>query len=95
MNNKDSSIKNKEFNRNLIGRCGLYCGSCIIYRAYKDSKQLQRKVAERQNCKPSDIRCEGCQTVLRDGWETDVSWGKNCSIIKCLDSKELHFCFEC
>ncbi len=28
---------------NLIGRCGLYCGICEIYLAYKDSKELQEK----------------------------------------------------
>jgi|GEM_PF-5718436 hypothetical protein len=26
-------------NRDLVGRCGLYCGACIIYRAYVDSAE--------------------------------------------------------
>jgi len=81
-------------NKNLVGRCGIYCGSCIIFRAYKDSEKLRQKIAERENCKPKDIRCEGCQTVLVDGWESE-EWGKNCQIVKCLEAKGLNFCYEC
>lgn len=79
---------------NLVGRCGIYCGSCIIYRAYKDSEQLRQRVAERENCEPEDIRCEGCQTVLTNGWESK-EWGKNCRIVECLQAKGLDFCYEC
>ncbi len=82
-------------NKNLVGRCGIYCGSCIIYRAYKDSEQLRQRVAERQNCEPKEIRCEGCQTVLANGWDRDKQWGKNCRIVKCLETKGLDFCYEC
>ena len=81
-------------NRNLVGRCGLYCGSCLVYRAYKDSEQLRQKVAEEEKCDPREIRCEGCQTVLTDGWESK-EWGKNCRIVKCLEAKGLGFCYEC
>jgi hypothetical protein len=81
-------------NRNLVGRCGIYCGSCIIYRAYKDSEQLRQRVAERNNCEPGEIRCEGCQTVLTNGWNSQ-EWGKNCRIVKCLEAKGLDFCYEC
>ena len=81
-------------NRNLVGRCGIYCGSCIIYRAYKDSEELRQRVAERENCELKDIQCEGCQTVLTDGWESK-EWGKNCGIVQCLRAKGLNFCYEC
>ena len=80
--------------KNLVGRCGIYCGSCIIYRAYKDSEQLRKHVAERENCKPEDVRCEGCQTVLTNGWESK-EWGKNCKMVNCLEAKGLEFCYEC
>jgi len=81
-------------NKNLVGRCGLYCGTCLIYRAYKDSERLQQRIAERRKCKPEEIRCEGCQTALTDGWDVG-GWGKNCRIIKCLEAKGLDFCYEC
>lgn len=83
-------------NYDLVGRCGLYCGSCMIYRAHKDSEKLRKLVAERANCRPEDIRCEGCQTVLAEGWDVEgQQWGKNCKIVKCLEAKGLKFCYEC
>ena len=81
-------------NRNFVGRCGLYCGACLVYRAYKDSEQLRQKIAEEEKCESDEIRCEGCQTVLTDGWESK-EWGKNCKIVACLEAKGLHFCYEC
>ncbi len=80
--------------RNLVGRCGLYCGSCTIYRAGKDSEQLRKIIAEREKCKPEGIRCEGCQTVLANGWD-NVEWGRNCKIVKCQEAKGLKLCCEC
>jgi hypothetical protein len=53
--------------KNLVGRCGLYCGFCLIYRAGKDSEKLRKSVARRSKCKPEDIRCEG---VVRRCWLT-------------------------
>lgn len=80
--------------KNLVGRCGLYCGFCLIYRAGKDSEKLRRAVARRSKCKPEDVRCEGCQTVLVDGWN-NARWSKNCKIIKCQEAKGVKFCYEC
>ena len=88
------SVVKVSVNKNLVGRCGIYCGSCIIYRAYKDSEQLRQRVAERNNCEPEEIRCEGCQTVLTNGWNSN-EWGKNCRIVKCLEARGLDFCYEC
>ncbi|MFQ6085224.1 MAG: DUF3795 domain-containing protein [Candidatus Bathyarchaeia archaeon] len=82
-------------NKNLIGRCGLFCGTCPIYRAYEDSRKLQEALAKEYNCSPEDVRCEGCQVVMEEGWAGDENWGKNCKIIKCLDARGLNFCYEC
>ena len=88
-------------NENLAGRCGIYCGSCFVYRAYKDSEKLQREQAERMKCRPEDIRCEGCQTVLtsKNAWKGEQDFplvgGKNCKIVLCLEDRGLDFCYEC
>ena len=83
-------------NHVLVGKCGLYCGSCMIYRAYKDSEKLRQLIAERAKCQPEDIKCEGCQKGFTDGWDVkDQQWGKNCDIVKCLEAKKLKFCFDC
>jgi len=82
-------------NRNLVGRCGLYCGFCSIYRAYKDSKKLQEELAKKFNCLPEEVRCEGCQTLDISGWSHEAKWGTNYTILKCLNAKKLKFCYEC
>lgn len=81
-------------NKNFVGRCGLYCGTCLVYRAYKDSEQLRAKIAKEEDCRPEEIRCQGCQTVLINGWNSK-EWGRNCGIVKCQESKGLKFCYEC
>ncbi len=81
--------------RNLVGRCGFYCGVCEIYRAYKDSKELREEIAWKHGCSPDEARCEGCQAIDVYGWSYDKEWGKNCKIVKCLNAKGLNFCFEC
>lgn len=32
---------------------------------------------------------------MANGWNADESWGKNCKIVRCLEAKELDFCYEC
>jgi len=80
---------------NLVGRCGLYCGACTIYRAYKDRGKLLENVAKYNNCHPEEIHCQGCQTALRDGWSFENEWGANCSYLKCLEARGLEFCYQC
>lgn len=75
--------------RNLVGRCGLYCGACGIYRAYKDNGRLLKGLAERFKCPPEKVRCEGCMALTPD------SWGYECEIVKCLRGKSLDFCYQC
>jgi len=82
-------------NKELVGRCGLYCGACVIHRAYKDSERLRQILAKDNNCEPEEIRCEGCQAVLTKKWKADENWGKNCKIITCLETNGLNFCYEC
>jgi len=76
-------------NRDLVGRCGLYCGACSIYRAYKDGRQHQEKLAAHFNCQPEQVRCEGCQALTED------CWGNDCAIVTCLRAHGYDFCYEC
>jgi len=81
-------------NNNLVGRCGLYCGGCRIYRAYKDSESLRQSIAKRYKLTPEEVRCEGCQALNEQSWGKG-GWGKNCKTVKCLNAKGLNFCYEC
>ena len=75
--------------RNLVGRCGLYCGACVIHRAYKDGGEYLQRVASFFKCPPEKVRCEGCQALTRE------CWGTGCERVQCLDAKGWSFCFEC
>ena len=73
----------------LVGRCGLFCGACGIYRAYRDGGVYRQRVAEGFKCRTEQVRCEGCQAL------TQECWGNGCKIVSCLNEKELKFCYEC
>ena len=79
-----------EISRNLIGRCGLYCGACDIHRAYIDKDQeKQKRMAKYFKCKPSQICCHGCQNLDQKSWSTD------CKILECLNRNNYKYCYEC
>jgi len=73
----------------LVGRCGLYCGACGIYRAYRDNGDYLDKVAGSFECTPELVRCEGCQDLTED------CWGNGCKLANCLRKKRLESCHEC
>lgn len=75
--------------KDLVGRCGLYCGACGIYRAYKDGGEYLERLADFFKCPPEKVRCEGCQVL------TPECWGNECKIVKCLNGKGFQFCYEC
>ena len=76
-------------NGNLVGRCGLYCGACGIYRAYKDNGEFLESLAKHFKCPMEKVRCEGCMAL------TPESWGYKCKIVQCLNNKGLKFCYQC
>lgn len=74
----------------LIGRCGLYCGACGIYRVYIDKQEKrQKRMAEYFKCKPEQVRCQGCQNLTPDDWCSE------CKILLCLDKNDYRYCYEC
>ncbi len=75
--------------KNLVGKCGLYCGACGIYMAYKDDGELLDNLAKSFKCPPEKVRCEGCMAL------TPESWGYNCKIVQCLRTNGLDFCYQC
>jgi hypothetical protein len=75
--------------RNLVGVCGIYCGACLIYRAYKDNDQKLFHFLEEQGLSREQIRCEGC--VSGDVSPTCAQ----CQLRGCAKQKNITFCFEC
>ncbi len=75
--------------RTLVGRCGLYCGACTIYRAQRDSPELRKWLAEKFKCTPEQVQCNGCGALTPD------SWGHDCKFVVCLRGKGYQSCYEC
>lgn len=76
-------------NTNLVGRCGLYCGACAVYRAYKDGGEYLKEFAEEAKCPLEKVRCEGCGAL------TAECWGNDCEIVQCSRSRGFEFCYQC
>jgi len=82
----------------LAGRCGIYCGACMIHRIFKDKDLESAKiVAERFNCPPDLVKCNGCQNPGLEDWSfgNNPDGSERCEIQKCLDSKGYDFCYQC
>lgn len=73
----------------LVGRCGLYCGACVIYRAERDDPAWRRRLGEQFRCPPEKVRCEGCGALTPD------CWGNDCELVRCMNEKGYVFCYEC
>jgi len=73
----------------LVGRCGLYCGACGIYRAYQDNGVFLEYVSKSWSIPKEKIHCNGCMAL------TPECWGSGCERVRCLDGKGYKFCFEC
>ncbi|RLE73066.1 MAG: DUF3795 domain-containing protein [Thermoprotei archaeon] len=77
MNNPDKA---------LAGVCGLYCGCCPIYRAYKDGYENFLKIIA-ATVGVDKVACEGCRS--------EKCWRENCFFKECAYGRGLDFCFEC
>jgi Protein of unknown function (DUF3795) len=75
----------------LISRCGIYCGACYIYRAFKDGGKLLDVIAQQQGVSKEEIRCNGCLGPVEDLWRNC----RVCPVRVCLKNKGLEFCYEC
>lgn len=76
-------------NQTLVGRCGLYCGACSIYRAERDDPEYRKRLALRFDCPVEKVRCNGCGALTTD------CWGYDCKFVKCLRGKGFEYCHEC
>jgi hypothetical protein len=80
--------------RELAGICGLYCGACPVYRAYKDKdRTLLQKLAAAGNILVEKIACDGCLSHnYRLYLPPDSS---DCEFRKCAKEHNVTWCFEC
>lgn len=75
-------------NKNIIGKCGMYCGACDIYYA-TIHPDYQDKLAKHLGCEVNELSCKGC------GQLTESCWGYNCGIANCCETHKVASCREC
>lgn len=82
----------KEEVRNLVGICGLYCGTCPRYLASRenDVEQLE-EISEATGVPIEQVRCDGC---LSDNvFPTCVECRHG--FRRCAAEREVTWCFQC
>jgi len=74
----------------LAGRCGLYCGSCPIYRATHDMDEKRlSELSSGTGCTVDQVRCEGC------GNPDLFALSSGCAFRKCAADRGLVSCGLC
>jgi len=76
---------------NLLTKCGIYCGACYIYRAFKDGGEFLDTTANEQGVSKEEVKCEGCSGLEENLWRNC----RKCSIKPCLEEKGYIACYEC
>ena len=76
-------------NRQLAGVCGIYCGACIIYRAYNDQDKTLIQHLTDLGFPEETIRCKGCTSGV-----VPPQCAK-CGFRDCVTQKGISFCSEC
>ena len=74
-----------------VGRCGIYCGACYVYRAQRDGGRFLAETAEQQGVPKDRVKCDGCRGPEERLWKNCAE----CSLRECLGEKGLEFCYQC
>ena len=76
----------------LVGICGLYCGTCPNYLAYRENDVEQlAKISQARGIPIEEIRCDGCLS------DRVISFCVECrhGFRQCAKEKGVTWCFEC
>ena len=78
--------------RELVGICGLYCGTCPIYLARRDNDTSQlEEISQARGVPVDQIHCDGC--LSNDVFAPCVECPYD--FRKCAAGKGVTWCFEC
>ena len=86
------TTKNVQNVKNLVGICGLYCGTCPSYLAYQenDIEELER-TSQRLGIPVEEVRCDGCLSDRVTRHCRDCRHGFR----HCAEEKKVTWCFQC
>jgi hypothetical protein len=73
----------------VVGRCGIYCGACPIYRGTRGDEEAKKFARNVWKTPPNRMTCDGCHNIGL------VSHGVDCPCRKCMDAKGHEYCNMC
>jgi hypothetical protein len=76
-------------NKDIVGRCGIYCGACPIYRGTRGDREAKAFAKNVWKTPPNRMTCDGCHNLKPE------SHGVDCPRRECMDSKGYEYCSEC
>ena len=78
--------------KNLIGICGIYCGTCPNYLAHQENDiELLEKISRERDIPLEKVRCDGCLSDRVMPFCVDCRFGFR----KCAEEKKVTWCFQC
>jgi len=82
-----------EEERALIAPCGLYCGTCALFKARKD-REFRARLAEERGIPVEELfLCAGCRPMR--GQVKAAGGQPVCDTYACIEGKGLDFCYQC
>ncbi len=75
--------------KKLAAVCGLFCPSCIIFIAQRESLETRQETAKNFQIPVEALQCDGCRAEKR------FAYCENCKMSACAQEKGLDFCVEC
>ena len=78
--------------RELVGICGLYCGTCPQYLAWRENDvELIKKISESRGIPLEKVRCDGC--LSENVFEPCIDCRPG--FRRCAKEHNVNWCFEC
>jgi len=73
----------------VVGRCGIYCAACPIYRGARGDEGARRFAKVVWKTPENRLICDGCHSPGLGGH------GVDCPRRKCMDARGVEYCSEC
>lgn len=86
---KEVTRNSIEMDKNLAAVCGLFCPSCIVFIAQRESPEKREQLAKNLNLPVEAVKCSGCRSATR------FSYCDSCKLYVCAAEKGIDFCGEC
>ncbi len=81
--------------KQLTAPCGRDCFNCPLYCA-KNDESLKNYFAEKYNMEKDKVGCDGCKNIEgKCHFLQKLGFSEQCKIYKCINNKNLDFCYEC